>query len=92
MVTDQEEKWKAEFENTGEKALRYGLQHGGGVGVGITDEPKRQFAFRWLRQKEKDRERREVLAQWYAKWTFWAAIAAAVIAVIGVLVTTLSGH
>lgn len=91
MIIDQEEKWKAEFEDIGETALRYGLQHGAGVSVGITDEPKRQFAFRWLRQNERDREERDAIAQWYDKWTFRAAVVAAVIGLIGVLLTGFHG-
>jgi hypothetical protein len=89
-LTEQEKKWSAEFENIGEAALRSGLYLGGGVGVGISDEPKRQFAFRWLRQKEKDRERRELSTQWYGKLTFWAAVAAVVIGIVGIVVTR--GH
>jgi hypothetical protein len=69
-ANQQEAKWKAELESTGETVIRNDLQLRGGVGVGITDEPKRQYAFRWLRDKEKDREQREHSVYWYVKWTF----------------------
>jgi hypothetical protein len=91
-TSEQEQKWIAEFEMIGETAIRNSLQFNGGVGVGIADEPKRQCAFRWLRKKEEDRERREHSAQWYAKWTFWAAVAAVLIGIVGILVTISSGH
>jgi hypothetical protein len=82
VSAEQEKIWDAEFESIGEAALRAGLLHGGGVGVGISDEPKRQHAFRWLRNKERDRELREASARWYAKWTFWAAVGAVVIGLV----------
>jgi hypothetical protein len=95
-ANQQEEKWKAEFEATGETAIRNDRS---GVNVGISDEPKRQYAFRWLREKERDRERfeldraqRESSAHWYAKWTFWAAVAAVLIGIVGVIVTIFAGH
>jgi hypothetical protein len=69
-ANQQEAKWKAELESTGETVIRNDLQLRGGVGVEITDEPKRQYAFRWLRDKEKDREQREHSVYWYVKWTF----------------------
>ena len=91
-ANEQGKKWEAELERIGETAVRYDLELRSGVGVGITNEPMRQFTFRWLRQKEKDRERREHSAYWYTKWTFWAAVGAALIGVVGVLVTIFSGH
>lgn len=91
-MTQQEATWKAEFEAIGESAIRNDLQLRGGVGVGISDEPKRQYAFRWLRQKEKDREQREHSTHWYVKWTFWAAVGAVLIGIVGVTVTILAGH
>jgi hypothetical protein len=51
------------------------------------DESKRKFAVRWLREKEIAREAREKAAHWYTKWTFFAAVAAVIVGIIGVLVT-----
>jgi hypothetical protein len=76
---DQEAKWRAELEKAGNDAVR--REH-------MTfPEPKRQLAFRWLREKEKAREARDEAAQWYLKWTFRAAVAAVVVGIIGVVVT-----
>jgi hypothetical protein len=77
---EQEKAWNAEFENIGEAALRDGVFRGGGVGVGITDEPKRQHAFRWLRDRERARE-------WRETWTFRVVVAGLILGVVGILVT-----
>jgi hypothetical protein len=76
-ATEEEAKWRAEFEAAGETEIRDGLKL-------MQHEPKRQFAFRWLRGEAKARERREM--HWYARWTFWAAIAAVLVGIIGVIV------
>src|SRR6185436_14648700 len=49
---------------------------------------KRDAAIEWLRKKEIDDERRAAKTYHYLKWTLDAAIAAAVLALIGVLWTT----
>lgn len=77
--TDQEAQWRAEFERVGQDAVR--REHM------MFPEPKRQFAFRWLREKEKAREERDEAAQWYSKWTFWAAVAAVIVGILGIVVT-----
>jgi hypothetical protein len=79
--TDQEAQWRADFERAGQDAVRFEL------GRMIYSEPTRQFAFRWLREKEQANERLGAAAQWYTKWTFWAAIAAVIVGIIGVAVT-----
>jgi hypothetical protein len=76
---EEEAKWRAEFEMVGHDAIH--REHK------MFPEPKRQFAFRWLREKEKAREDRDEAAQWYLKWTFRAAVAAVVVGIIGVAVT-----
>jgi hypothetical protein len=55
-ANQQEAKWKAEFDSIGEIAIRNDLQLRGGVGVGISDGAKRQYVFRWLSEKERDRD------------------------------------
>jgi hypothetical protein len=85
MATAEEEaKWRAEFDQAGQTEIRDRLSL-------INHEPKRQFAFLWLREQSKARQLREEQMRWYARWTFWAAIAAVVVGVVGVLVTLL-GH
>jgi ABC-type Fe3+ transport system permease subunit len=53
-------------------------------------EPKRQFAFRWLREQENAKALRERQLYRYAEWTFWAAVAAAIIAFVGGLIALLA--
>jgi len=81
--TDQEAKWRAEFKRVGRDAIHREF--------GMFDEPRRQFAFRWLREKEFEDEQRADSAHWYSKWTFIAAVAAVIVGVFGVLVTVF-GH
>jgi hypothetical protein len=89
---DQEVEWSKEFEKIGETEIRNDLNFRTGVKVGINSEAKRQYAFRWLREKEREREERERSAHQYIIWTFWAAVAAAIIGIIGIIVTLGSGH
>ena len=55
----------------------------------MNHEPQRQFAFRWLREQGQNKKLREQQMYSYARWTLWAAAAAVVVGVIGVLVTWL---
>ena len=70
--------WRAEFKRIGETQLRDALNSG----VGIADEPKRQAAFRWLGDEAQARRLREEKTYHYVRWTFFAAIAAVIVAVI----------
>ena len=83
--TEDEAKWRAEFEAVGETQLRDGVTRG----AMPFPEPKRQFAFRWLREQENAKALRERKLHWYAQWTFWAAVGAVSVGIIGVLVTVL---
>jgi hypothetical protein len=86
MATPEEEaKWRAEFEAAGETEIRDGLKL-------IQHEPKRQFAFRWLREEDRARGLREKETHCYVQWTFWAAVAAVIVGIIGVAVTWLGPH
>jgi hypothetical protein len=78
----QEAEWRAEFERFGETAIREGLKM-------MSPEPKRQFAFRWLREQGRAREIRDIRTFDYVRWTFWAAVGAVIIGIIGVAVTVL---
>jgi hypothetical protein len=81
--TDDEAKWRAEFERVGETRLRDGVTRGHMP----FPEPKREFAFRWLLEKENAKTLREEELYGYAKWTFWAAVGAVLVGIIGILVT-----
>ncbi len=62
--------WRAEFERIGES------QVGSFINSGPMPEEKRQFGFRWLGEQALARKLREERAFWYARWTFFAAVAA----------------
>jgi hypothetical protein len=81
-VRPEEANWRAEFELRGENELRDGLNL-------INHEPKRQLAFRWLREQDHARRTREQKTYNYVRWTFWAAVAAVIVGVVGVAVTLL---
>jgi hypothetical protein len=76
--SDKEERWRASFETVGYDTVRRGHN--------LFEEPKRQFAFLWLREKEIAREARDEAAQWYLKWTFRAAVAALIVGIVSVTV------
>jgi hypothetical protein len=79
----EEAKWRAEFERLGETDVRDGLKM-------MSPEPKRQFAFGWLRDREKDRNIRDKRTYEYVRCTFWAAVAAVIVGIIGVAVTLIA--
>jgi hypothetical protein len=78
--TEDEAKWGAEFDAAGERQIQDDLFHSA-----IFPEPKRQFALQWLREQENTRKRREQEMYRYAQWTFWAAVGAVFVGIIGVL-------
>ena len=57
--------------------------------IAITDEPKRQAAFRWLGVEAEARRLREEQTHHYVRWTFFAAVAAVIVGLIGVGLTLL---
>jgi len=77
--------WRAEFKRIGETQLRDVLNSG----VGFADEPKRQAAFRWLGDEAQERRLREEKTYHYVRWTFFTAIAAVIVGLIGVGLTLL---
>ena len=69
-----------EFKRIGEKQIRDALNSG----IGIADEPKKQAAFRWLGDEAEEGRLREEKTHHYVRWTFFAAIAAVIVGLIGV--------
>jgi hypothetical protein len=65
---------------------RHGAPSSSNSGVGIADEPKRQAAFRWLGDEAQSRLREEKTHH-YVRWTFFAAVAAVIVGLIGVGLT-----
>ena len=81
-ATNQEAEWRAEFEKLGELVVYDNAKQG----AIYNDEEKRQAAFRWLSEQARSRREREVRTLQIAYWTFFAAIAAVLIGVIGFLI------
>jgi hypothetical protein len=76
--------WRKEFEERGREAVRVAVYGGQQPYAG----DKRDAAIEWLRTKEIADEKRAAQTYHYLKWTLDAAIAAAVLALIGVLWAT----
>jgi hypothetical protein len=75
-----EANWRAEFEKLGRETVRAAIFRGQGLSPGR----KRELAVLWLREKEAASEDREHAAYWYVKWTFVAAVVAAVAALVAI--------
>jgi hypothetical protein len=84
-MSKQEAEWRAEFERLGEMLVYENVKQG----AIYNDEAKRQAAIRWLADEARDRREREGRSFWYMQWTFFAAIAAVVVGMIGIAVTVL---
>jgi len=76
---DKEAEWRAAFERDGECLVYNAIN---GRTCGIYPEDKRQYAIRCLRNREQARKVREQQTYWYIRWTFWAAVIAALVGVI----------
>ena len=83
---DQHEiEWRAEFDRLGEQQVYDNVKQG----AIFNDERKRQAAFRWLQEQAAKHREREESTYWYVRWTFFAAIAAAIIGLIGAAISLL---
>jgi hypothetical protein len=82
-VSDQIAAWRTELEDNGEAEVRQNLLNP----AIYNSEPKRIFVAQWLREKERARRAQERQAYAYTRWTFWAAVVAAIVSVIGIVVT-----
>jgi hypothetical protein len=73
----QEAKWRTEFEKAGPQYVNQAIWK-----TGQYPSQQRDIAIGWLREKELESDRLDRSAQWYLKWTFWAAVLAATSAVL----------
>ena len=86
-MTDEQAKWRIEFEEAGESDVRQNFLNG----AIYNSPPKRDFARQWLREQERARELREQQIFSYSRRTYWAAIAAVIVGGIGIVATCLLG-
>jgi hypothetical protein len=77
--TTDEATWRAEFERLGEESTRDSVR------TGCFQEPKRQFAYRWLADRALERERRETLTIRYLRLTLLAAVFGVIVGVVATL-------
>jgi hypothetical protein len=78
--TTDEATWRAEFERLGEECTY-------AVRAGYFQEPKRQFAYRWLANRALERQQRETSTIRYLRLTLLAAVAGVIVGIVGVLAT-----
>jgi hypothetical protein len=90
----QEIQWRSELEAAGERAVRDNINSRGSLVTG--GEIKQQFIRKWLREKDAERNEKELehvtLEKQgfdYARWTFYVAVGALIAAIIGIIVTVL---
>jgi hypothetical protein len=83
MSDDPEQiaQWRRDFEHAGEHEVEAHIAAREYVSA------QRLAAFQWLKDKRTAREQREASSHWFVKWTFWAAVAAVVVGIVGVVVT-----
>ena len=72
--------WRVEFKRTGDRQLLSASNRASG----FTNEPKRQASFRWLGDEAEGQRLREEQTHHYVRWTFFAAVAAVIVGLIGV--------
>jgi hypothetical protein len=82
-MNDQEAIWRREFERIGEEQVYDNVKQG----AIYNDEAKRQAAFRWLGDVARERRAREVQTNNYARWTFFAAVVAVIVGIVGIIAT-----
>jgi len=85
------QKLRDRFEQFGENALDHAL------GAGQHSEPQPELApllkehrdeiYQWLKERRNLAAQREQRLDFYTRWTFWTALAAVIVGIIGVLVS-----
>ena len=74
--------WRAEFEGLGEQLVFENVKSG----AIYNDEAKRQAALRWLSERARLRNNREVRTTQMASWALFVAIAGVLISIASLLV------
>jgi hypothetical protein len=82
--TTEEAIWRAEFERLGEESTWDSVR------AGYFQEPKRQFAYGWLANRAREREKRETLTIRYLRLTLLAVVVGVIVGIVGILVTLLN--
>lgn len=82
MDRDAEIAFRRELEASGEAQVRADFYGGGGLSTG--GEDRRQIIRQWLRDKEKQRERKVSLTLQWAKIAGWAGIVGALIGIASI--------
>src|SRR5260370_862523 len=82
----REARWLAEFEQLGYRDIRDTLRH---VPTGW-EEARRQCAFRWLREKEKERDQLEARSRQDTRRTLIAAVLAGIISALALIVSIIA--
>ena len=72
--------WRAEFERSGATQLRDVLNSGDG----LTDELKRQAAFRWLGDEAEAQRLQQEHTYHYVRWTFFVVLGVVIAGLIAV--------
>jgi hypothetical protein len=85
MTDERQQSWRREFEEWGYEAVRDSIRRTNGW-----EEPRRQLAFRWLREKEKEFEHRTGQSHKDTRRTLLVAYAALVISALSLLVSILT--
>ena len=82
-MSDEQADWRGHFEKIGETRVHQLLLKG----AISANDPRRTFALEWLSKQEAARRHREQEAYSYTQWTFYAAVAAVIVGMIGVVAT-----
>ena len=81
MPNEQEDGWRRDFKLWGHDAVERTVK-----GTNNWDEPRRQFALRWLKETESENERTEQQMQDDTRLKLWLGVTAILLAVASVLV------
>ena len=94
MSEDWKAQLRADLERWGERGVRDDVNNRGALVTG--GEARRQFVLKWLKEKDLEREEREQaffsLTQKtfnYTRWTYYAAVAAFVAALVSIVIALL---